>query len=151
MFRALKQFAVVVIFLLLAVFSALYFQEDREGAAEQTKNETSSWLINSVKNVGQLFSSVADFSLTVQPEVNFSENDQFTSWEEVADYDFNNSEVFTEGRVLVTGLNQTAEKSEFSQFFNDFFKEMPARYLDAKIYSNAWRNFKSVGWLREKQ
>lgn len=150
MFRALKQFAILVVFLLLSVFSALYFQEEREDAASQTDNEASIWVINTVKKAGNILASIADLSLAVNPKLDFSENEQFASWEEVGDYDFNNSEALAEGRFLAEGLDQTVNQSEFRQFFNDFLEKIPTLYLDAKIYSNAWRNIGSFDWLREK-
>ncbi len=148
MFRALKQFVVLLIFLLLSVFAALYFQEDREGVAQQTENDTAIWLINTVKKTGGVLSSVADLSLAVNPKLDFSENQQFSDWQEVADYDFSSSEALMEGRILIEDFGQKAEQSEFREFFNDFFNNIPTLYLDTKIYSSAWRNIRSLEWLR---
>jgi hypothetical protein len=148
MFRALKQFVILVAFLLLSVFAALYFQEDREGVAQQTENDTAIWLINAVKKTGGILSSVANLSLAINPKLDFSENEQFDNWEEVGSYDFNNSEALAEGKVLMEGFSQKAEQSEFREFFNDFLSNIPTLYLDAKIYSNAWRNIRSLEWLR---
>ncbi len=151
MFKALKQFAILIIFLLLIIFSALYFQEDREDESSPIDNETSAWLINAVKKTGQTLAAVANISSVVGPKLNsFEKNDQFSDWQEVANYNFNNSEALAEGRGLMVNLDQKIEQSEFRQFSRDFLKNIPSIYLDAKIYSNAWRNIRSLNWLRKQ-
>jgi hypothetical protein len=150
MLRALKQFAVLLAFLLLTVFSALYFQEDGEGQVTQSDNEASVWVVKIVKKAGGVLSSIAKLSSGVGVKLDSSESEQFASWEEVGAYDFHNSNFVVEGKDLVENFDQKTEQSEFRQFLNDFLKKIPARYLDAKIYSNAWRNIRSLGWLRSE-
>jgi hypothetical protein len=151
MFRALRQFAIIIIFLLLSVFAALYFQEDRGYQSMQAENESAAWLVKVVKKGGSFLSAIASLSLASRPKQDIAENEQFANWQEVEIYDFNNSEALTEGKILMEGFSQKAEQSEFRQFFDDFLKNAPSLYLNTKVYSNAWRNIRSLEWLRLEQ
>lgn len=148
MFKALKQIVIIVLFLLLSVFASLYFQEDRENIDQPKENSAATWLINAVKKTGGIFSSLAEISFVMNPKLDFSANENFSNWQELGSYDFKNSEILAEGEALTELLEQKTERSEFRQFLNDFLKNIPDLYFNSKVYSNAWRNFKSLDWSR---
>lgn len=139
MFRAIKQVVIIVSFLLLTVFSFIYFPANGQ---EVVKGEETVFT-NSVLKIAQVGGNFLNFlasmtspsnsgleSLAVVDLENFSSND-------VDDISQNRPD--TEINIVAH-----SEKSEFKEFLNNFLYKIPIIYFDSKIYANSFRNFWSA-------
>lgn len=143
MFRAFKQIAILIVFLVLTVFSSFYFQENEDAVKIEENSELVGGIIRLVKGGGQLLEDLANFGNAVKPKTNIEHpivlnEDKFLN---------NNLEInniknnFLEN---IDEVNVQTEKTEFQEFLNNFIRQTPKIYFDAKIYSNAWRNLWSA-------
>lgn len=145
MFRVIKQVAVIVAFLLLTIFSFVYYQD---GVQEKTTEEETVFVNAVVKIVtggAGILNSI--LSLTDAPS---SKSTPLTQVDYIQEIDSASQFVDKLGELpqkdfKLFGPNDNySEKSEFKAFLNDFIRNIPVIYLDTKIYSNAVKNFWSA-------
>lgn len=151
MFRAIKQVAVIVSFLLLTIFSFVYYQD---GASEKSKKEETvfvNWIIGAVTSSGNILSSIA--SLT---DASGSKSTSLAQLDYIQEIDSASQFVDKLGNLpqkklkLLDFDSNYSEKSEFNEFTNNFIRNLPIIYLDTKIYSDVVKNFLSVFQFQNK-
>ena len=152
--RILSQIVILVLFLFLTAFAAVWF-EDTGGDEEQEVERAHSllWLAQAGKKTWQIIDGIANLSSgSYQQEV---------SVENTSSDDNNDSRMkvmASDAVALVENFESNSFEHEiggtdssFSEFLANILKKAPERYLDTKIYSNGWRNFGSLYWLKYQE
>ncbi len=134
--RAILQIVILVIFLFLTVFAAVWFDDTKgEESAQADKAKSMQWLADSFSKTGHIIDSLlgapADNKATMESTETESMNpDRWLDAYQASD--------------------QIEAPSEFKGFLNNLFSKAPSFYLDTKIYSNGWRNVWSL-FVKEMQ
>lgn len=143
MFRAFKQIVILIVFLVLTVFSSFYFQENENTDKVEENSELVGGIIKLVKGGGHLLEGLANFGSAVKPKADIEHpivlnEDKFLN----SNLEINN--IKNDFLENIDDINTQTEKTEFQEFLNNFIRQTPKIYFDAKIYSNAWRNLWSA-------
>lgn len=128
--RAILQIVILVIFLFLTVFAAVWFDDTKgEENAQADKAKSMQWLADSFRKTGQIIDGLMGDSANTQGEIESkaTELGDSTQW----------LETYQDTKQLET-------PSEFRGFVSNIFSKAPSFYLDTKIYSNGWRNIWSL-------
>ncbi len=153
--RILSQIVILVLFLFLTVFAAIWF-DDTGGDEEMEVERAHSvlWLVQAGKKTWQIIDGVSNLSPESYQAENTIENED------------SGARVDDSGMLVMAGdaialvedfdtsysENGTgASDGSFREFLANVFKKAPERYLDTKIYSNGWRNFGSLYWLKYQE
>ncbi len=154
--RILSQIVILVLFLFLTAFAAVWF-EDTGGDEEQEVERAHSllWLAQAGKKTWQIIDGIANLSSG--------------SYQQEASAENTNSDDNNDGRMKVMAsdalalaenfennssndsVGSSGSDSSFREFLANILKKAPERYLDTKVYSNGWRNFGSLYWLKYQE
>lgn len=132
MFRALKQIAVLIIFLMLTIFSSVYFQDEKNTEESGQHGVVVDWIVKTVKGSGKTLVNISSLVNLANPSIGLEDSINVKDMKTEGADNFLSEKTKLEEKYL--------EKTEFNQFLADFLYKVPAIYFDAKIYSNSWRN-----------
>jgi hypothetical protein len=153
--RILSQIVILILFLFLTVFAAVWF-EDTGGDEEREVERAHSllWLVQAGKKTWQIIDGISNLSPESYQAENAIENEDSGA-------SIDDSEMLVmAGDAMALAENFDTSYSEdgsgvvdgsFREFLANIFKKAPERYLDTKIYSNGWRNFGSLYWLKYQE
>lgn len=151
--RILSQIVILVLFLFLTAFAAVWF-EDTGGDEEQEVERAHSllWLAQAGKKTWQIIDGIANLSSgSYQQEVSVENTSSDNN-------DSRMKVMASDAVALVENFESNSFEHEiegtdssFREFLANILKKAPERYLDTKIYSNGWRNFGSLYWLKYQE
>ncbi len=149
--RIFSQVIILILFLFLTIFAAVWF-EDTGGEERDADNKRASvrWLVVAGQNTWSLIDALLKLSEPTDYNDPDLLSDQPYSGSDIASIVQSMSPTASSQNDNLSSLADTAlasENSDFREFLNSFFDRAPALYLDTKIYSNGWRNFASLYWL----
>jgi len=154
--RILSQIVILVLFLFLTAFAAVWF-EDTGGDEEREVERAHSllWIAQAGKKTWQIIDGIANISSgSYQREAPFedatSDDNDDGSIKSMASDALALAENF-ENSYSNDIVDVSDSDSGFRNFLANIFKKAPERYLDTKVYSNGWRNFVSLYWLEYKE
>lgn len=145
MFKVIRQVVIIITFILLTVFSAVYFQD---GKSEKTTEENLALTSGVIKVAGFGASVLNSLTNIANPKSlnstavvagNYDSELQLSSGVQNS---FNRLIPQKAGDSMTNSVY--SEKSEFREFMSSYVRRVPAIYLDTKIYSNAAMNFWSA-------
>ncbi len=128
--RAILQIVILVVFLFLTVFAAVWFDDTKgEENAQVDKAKSMQWLADSFSKTGQIIDGIMGAPAANEVTVESAEVDNISSEPWLDTYQ---------------DISQTESPSEFKGFLSNLFSKAPSFYMDTKVYSNGWRNVWSL-------
>ena len=146
--RILFQVIILALFLFLTVFASVWF-EDAGGkeSAEPGKYNSFFWFSQSIKQTWSLFDALLGGA---------SKNDESTGKKDASEpaaaalVEIDKVTKNVGDLALAPSVSSLSSDSNFSEFLRSFLNKAPSMYFDTKVYSNGWRNFWSLYWLKYK-
>jgi len=127
--RIIFQILVVAAFLFLAAFSAVWTEED------SNKPKSVKWIEDSVGQAWLVLDGLIKLS---SPSTAYLPDNISIETEKIDEQVVN---------MPTEDLADSEVAGNFENYVKDLVSEAPGRYLDYKIYSGAWNDFFSFGWL----